>query len=113
MSIQDFSTDHLSGEALKVATAIREMISSDKGAEANGYGCTAFYTPEKWRERGESYGLDSVLILCHDGGDLAQYCNIDYGCPGGIERMRQCLEPLGYWIESCTCWYSAVYPVNH
>jgi hypothetical protein len=111
--MNDFRTDHLSGEALKIASAISEMIKDDKGEDPHGGGCTAFYTPEHWRERGENYGTDSVLILCHDGGDLALYCNLDYAYYRGQERMNSCLKNLGYWVESCTCWYSAVYPANH
>jgi hypothetical protein len=37
------------------------------GADASGGGCRAFYTPEEWKERGESYGLTAKLIVVHDG----------------------------------------------
>lgn len=105
----EFSTDHLSGEALKIAREIKSMIHEDKDGEPYGGGCRAFYTPEEWRERGEDYGLDSVLILCHDGGDLSIYCNpyeSNYISRGRLEGV---LRSLGYWYEPCTAWYSAVY----
>ena len=105
----DFDTKHLSGEALKIATAICDMIRADKGGEPYGGGCTAFYTPEKWRERGEKYGLDSVLILCHDGGDLSVYCNPYENNYISQGRLESILQPLGYWFEPCTAWYTAVY----
>ena len=59
--------------------------------------------------RNEKYGLDAVLILVHDGGDLARFCNYDYECYRAIERLAAALGKAGYFIENCTGWYSAVY----
>lgn len=77
-------------------------------------GCKAFYTPHQWRERGEEYGTESLLIVCHDGGDLAAMLNWDYfHGKEDYERFEELQRRLGLegmYIEGCTCWYSAVYP---
>jgi len=103
---KDFDTSHLVGESLKIASVIKIVL----GEGASG-GSKAFYTPKQWEERGESYGHKSSLIVVHDGGDLAPYCNYDYECYGLIEKMDAALKEIGYYLESCTCWYSAVYKI--
>ena len=105
---EDFRMDHLKGDALKVAKVICKVL----GKDADGGGCRAFYTPEEWKARKEKYGCDSVLVLVHDGGDLAPLCNWDYGCYEMSERLRIALEKAGFYYDQCTCWYSAVYPIN-
>jgi hypothetical protein len=70
------------------------------------------YTPKEWRERGELYGLKSKLVIVHDGGDFAPYLNLDYGCYKLFDKMVEFFSKHGYYIEACTCWYSAVYPID-
>ena len=72
-------------------------------------GCVTFYSPQEWADRGESYGLHSVLIVAHDGGDVAPYFNYDYGDSDKMERMREALAAVGFWPELCTGWYTAIY----
>lgn len=103
----DFATDHLTGEALAVASAIREFMRGED-ALYNG-GCKAFYSAEEWKARREEYGTDSVLILCHDGGELSYRCNSYKGQISEVRRFNEFIASLGYMIEGCTCWYSAVY----
>ncbi len=107
MSTKDFSTDHLTGEAKKLAEAINAFLR-DAYREPDGGGCRAFYTPEEWSERGEPYGHGGVLVLVHDGGDLWPFCNWDEGyvLP---ERFTAFLKGLGYWIEQGTSWHSTVF----
>lgn len=102
---KDFDTSHLSGEALRIANVIKLVL----GEGASGGGCKAFYTPKEWKEKGEKYGTNSKLILVHDGGELAPYFNYDYECYGMIEKMDKALKEIGYYAESCTCWYTAIY----
>ena len=108
MSTKDFSTDHLSGEAKELAEAIRAFLREYNEAEPDGGGCKAYYTPEEWAERGEPYGHGGVVVLVHDGGDLAPFCNWDYGyrLP---ERFTAFLKHHGYWIEQGTSWHSTVF----
>ncbi len=97
----DFETDGLTGDALEAAKVVLKVIG-----QADGGGCQAFRAPEDWD--GE-YGRGSVLILVHDGGDLAAYCNMDYEQYGQVETLSAALNEAGFWMEQCTSWYSAVY----
>ena len=100
----DFRRDHLSPEQQRLANLIRRVT----GAQSGG-GCRAFYTLAEWRERNESYGLDSRLIVVHDGGDLAPWFNPAYCRNEQCSKLSREIERYGYFIEPCTCWYSAVY----
>lgn len=72
-------------------------------------GCRAFYSPDEWKERGERYGLQSVLVICHDGGDLAPALNLDYEMYDLHDALQAHLGRAGFYVEGCTGWYSAVY----
>ena len=99
----------LTRKARSAAQAIVREVRSQRGADATSGGDTPFYTPERWKERGEDYGQGSILIVTHDGGDHAGCFNLDYCEYERHEAMRQALERAGCWVEQCTCWYSAVY----
>jgi len=45
--------------ARKTAQTILETI----GPEIDTGGCRLFYSPQEWKERGEEYGLKSLLIV--------------------------------------------------
>lgn len=79
-------------------------------------GCKVFYSPKEWRERGEKYGRESVLIVAHDGGDHARAFSFDACHVHGraeeyepCEAMQDALGEAGCFAEQCTCWHSAVY----
>lgn len=72
-------------------------------------GSRDFYTPDEWRARGESYGLNGSLIVVHDGGNLAPLFNHDYGYSSWVRVMRKSLEAEDFYVEACTPWYSAVF----
>jgi hypothetical protein len=72
-------------------------------------GCKAFASPEQWANRGEKYGLNSQLIIIHDGGDLAKLCNPDYEEYELMDKFQKFIDSLGYYLEGCTSWYSAIY----
>lgn len=72
-------------------------------------GCKAFYSPMEWKTRGEQYGLKSVLIVTHDGGDLAPVFNLAYERGALHDELNKKLEESGLWCESCTSWYTAIY----
>jgi hypothetical protein len=72
-------------------------------------GCTPFYSPKEWKERGERYGTESLLIACHDGGDLEAFFNTYEAVGSFVERLRAALEAEGMYFENCTGWYAAIY----
>ena len=47
-----------------------------------------------------------------NGGDFAPFFNYDYMQYKKIEAMNKALSQIGYYAESCTCWYSAVYKIQ-
>ncbi len=76
----------------------------------NTGGCQTFYSPQEWKDRGEAYGCESVLIVVHDGGDHRPFFTLD----GEVYAMYEfLLETLsnegGMYQETCTCWYTAIY----
>ena len=73
----------------------------------NTGGCKAFYSPKEWKERDEDYGTESLLIVVHDGGDMARFFNVSYGQDELIEGVQETLSEA--YAESCTCWYAAIY----
>ena len=108
----DFTTEGLTAKQKKIAKVITKLIKQKSGGrEPSGGGCKAFYTPKEWKERGEEYGTTSELILVHDGGDMAPYCNWDYCSYEMVEALSDVLRAEGYFVEQCTSWYSAVYEV--
>lgn len=75
-------------------------------------GCKAFYSPAEWKDRGEEYGLESLLIVCHDGGDLSALC---YGNGDHVPLQNAfvgALKAAGLYCQPCTCWYSAIYEIS-
>lgn len=105
----DFDTSHLSGDAAQAANIVLSVCRQYHGLSASGGGCRAFYTPEEWLEREEKYGTSSVLIVCHDGGDMAAFFNPDYEAYGWMDVMQKALQKEGFMAEQCTSWYTAVY----
>lgn len=75
-------------------------------------GCKAFYSPEEWEDRGEAYGLNSKLIVVHDGGDLSTFFSHLQGDYGAMKVMADALREKGLYAEQCTGWYTAVYKVR-
>lgn len=113
MERDDFDTNVLPRwRGRELAEAIRAWVADRNGRAATGGGCRAFYSPEQWAKREESYGLSSLLILVHDGGDLAPLCNSDYEAREEMKAFAKYLETLEVRVESCTGWYSAVYPLE-
>lgn len=112
MATHDFSTDHLKGKSKKIADSITKWYTERFGEAPDGGGCKAFYSTKEWKDRGEDYGTESLLILCHDGGDLYYLCNYEAGCYKTIDDFQAFLQrEHGVYVEQCTPWYSAVYPV--
>jgi hypothetical protein len=100
----DFELEHLDDKQLMIAKAAISVLP--KGLKEDQ---KTFYTPDEWKERREQYGQNSELIIVHDGGPFAPYCNWDYEQYNRIEELQAALANIGYYLEGCTCWYSAVY----
>lgn len=104
--------ENLNKEGLKAYRAIMKLFKDENSKNPfniDSGGCTTFYSPKQWAERGESYGRNSALIICHDGGDVANYFNYDCGSYGAIKKMDKALREVGLYAECCTAWYTAIY----
>jgi hypothetical protein len=91
----------------KAAEVIHQFFVDNDLTNHGGGG--RFYSPQEWKGRDESYGLDSLLVITHDGGAHAAAFNIDYECYDLMEELREKLAAIGVFSEKCTSWYSAVY----
>lgn len=101
--------DNLSELGEKAYNAILQFLQEHEITETGG--CKAFYSPTEWKEKGETYGLGSELVVCHDGGDHAlAFCH-EKEAYSIMELMSKALEPLGLYSEQCTGWYSAIYKI--
>lgn len=99
----------LSEVGVKAAMVIINRLTQD-GMTYTG-GCTPFYSPKEWIARGGAYRHGAVLIICHDGGEVATYLGSD---PNDelYSQLVGDLDAEGLWVESCTNWYSAVYEID-
>lgn len=97
----------LSKKGRDAAKVILDFLK-EKGLTDHGGG-GKFYSPKEWKDRGESYGTNSVLVVTHDGGDHAGAFNWDYEQYGLLDELRLRLNAEGMYQEQCTCWYSAIY----
>ncbi len=100
------SGNHSSGAAEAILAFLREKNLTDHG------GGGKFYGPEEWEDRGEDFGTGALLIVIHDGGEHAPAFNWDYEDYNLVEELRRSLEKVGVYVEQCTSWYSAVYPIR-
>ncbi len=109
--MKDFEIpEDLSPEGKEAAKVILSFL--EREGRLHSGGCRVFYSPQEWKDRGEEYGLESELIICHDGGDHAAVFNLDYECYKLYDAMFDELQSAGFFPEGCTCWYSAIYKVN-
>lgn len=95
------------GASAEVLKAIKTIVKTAGPKAVTGQ--QTFYSPEEWAARGEKFGTGSLLVIVHDGGDLAKFFNYDYTDYKSIEKMDKSLAAVGLRAEQCTCWYSAIY----
>lgn len=100
----------ISPRGLQAAQLLQKFFKENNIEYHGGGG--KFYTPEEWAERGEQYGLKSVLVITHDGGEHAVAFDWDRAAMeryATMEKLKEELEEIGLYVEACTCWYSAIY----
>lgn len=99
----------LSDQGRLAAQVILEFLEEKDLTYHGGGG--RFYSPQEWEDRGEDYGRRSLLIITHDGGDHAVAFNFDYGAYALQDELTLRLGAHRLYVEQCTSWYSAVYPI--
>ncbi len=103
--------DGIEPRARRAAELLIETVREEFGHEPS-VGCQTFYSATDWRARGEEFGTKSLLVVVHDGGDMAPFLNYDYQSYKLIEKLDRKLRTIGVYAENCTCWYSAIYPID-
>jgi len=97
----------LTPEARTAAELIVEFLTENEITYTGG--CQTFFTPQEWRERGEDYGTDAVLIVAYDGSSVGRAFSLDRYDYATVEAMSERLAQAGYLAQECTVWYSAIY----
>ena len=92
----------------RAAQTIVRTAKEEWGPNVSGGGCKAFYTPEEWAER-EEVPVAGILVVVHDGGDLAPLFNLAYEAFDQADNMDNNLKEIGAWSESMTSWYTIIY----
>ena len=94
----------LSRKGQQAAKVVRDFM---KKYDLSSGGCTIFYSPQEWAERGEEYGSESELVIVYDGGDLFDIMDgYNYTLQ---DELIKTLAKIGLYFEPCTHWYCAVY----
>lgn len=98
----------LSINGQRAAEIIRDFLM-DKDLANNAGG--QFYSAKQWRDRGETYGTESLLVIVHDGDPAATVFNWDESPDGYAlrEELQSQLDPLGVYFEAGTNWYTTVH----
>lgn len=106
---RDFAMpEGLSPQGKKAWSIIVGVLASHDSLNSSGH-THVFYSPAQWRARKEEYGLDSDLIVVHEGGDHAAFFDYNHECYGLIDEMDTALRKEGLYPEQATSWYSSVY----
>lgn len=58
-------------------------------------GCRTFYSPKEWRERRETYGIESELIVVYDGGEVGFLFEYDRDMACGYRHIEDLIAALG------------------
>lgn len=90
------------------AVVIIRRVLAEHDALFTG-GCTPFYSPRQWKERGEWHAIGGeptgvVLVVCHDGGDMSHY--------GGVPKLWAALDAAlsagGYRVNYGEHWWTYI-----
>lgn len=101
----------LSNDGKRAAKIIRDYLIAN---DMTWMECGLFMSPKEWRDRGESYGEGSILILLHETGDAGEALSYDSAAYAPrpyyhLEKLRQILADAGFFSEQMYSWSSAVY----
>ncbi|WP_440534054.1 HNH endonuclease [Variovorax sp. YR566] len=98
--------------APEVTVAMRDNLARLKNAlyewlvKEEILGDAAFYTVETWRQRGEEYLTDSLLVLTFDGSTL--HTMLNFG--GDTDEFDDLVESFGFYYGLGNHWNLGFYP---
>jgi hypothetical protein len=97
----------LSRKARKLALAL-VRLAKERNWNA---GQKVFWSPKEWKDKGECYGLESELVILHEGGDHAPFFSLDHSFESydSYEEQLKFLSQYGFYCEGLYTWSSAVY----
>jgi hypothetical protein len=105
--------DNISPEGHAAWKIVRAFLTAKDSNYCGG--CKAFYTPAEWKTR-EPYVIiteNIVLVVVHDGGDLANVFNLDHGCHLLHDGMRSTLYEAGFVAEAVTARFTYIYKTQN
>jgi hypothetical protein len=91
---------------LKAAEALRDYCIKHKLTYA---GSRVFYTPDQWKQRGEKYGTDSLLVCVYDGAECRRALALSGEDYRHVDAFAAILNDIDVFAEECTGWYAAIY----
>lgn len=91
----------------RAAMTIEAVLRSDGCLDTGG--CKALYTPQQWKDRGETSGAGSVLIVVYDGGDHYHHFSYMTEVPKRKQKMSEALGAIRCYAESINGWSAAIY----
>lgn len=73
-------------------------------------GCKAFYSPDEWaRVNGSPVSRSTLLVIIHDGGNMAPRFNLDYEQYALYSSIDPMLRTRGLWRDHMSSVESRIY----
>jgi hypothetical protein len=90
-----------------IASVLREENAFHVGTHQR-----VMFSPDEWKKRGEEGPLGAELMVIHEDGDHAPFFNLNYHGHLLHAKMDLALRRAGFYAESQTNWYSAIYKLR-
>lgn len=103
----DFAIPNTLNEKVhRFCRALRNRVRHDGGTGYGG-GCIAFHDPRTYHYY--SLGVKCVLVIEHDGGELAPYFNEAYEDSVALKTAAELMDLYGLWSDSVNPAVTALY----
>lgn len=96
---------------VEVQDFCRDLRNSMRALGEEGCGgCKAFYSPEEWTQvNGSPVSRAALLVIIHDGGNMAPRFNLDYEQYKLYDSIDPMLRPRGLWRDHMNSVESRIY----
>lgn len=90
---------------------LRDVAGRVWDRPASTGGCKAFYSPQEWRDKGWEAHEKVLCVVCHDGGDLAPFFNLDYQDYKAFDKMDRIFRGRGIYAEAISSTHTHILPI--